>query len=308
MRLSFALLPLVALFASCGNDADLPPMISASSGNNQRADALFAQAQAAEQAGKTKKAIKLYDEIADKIALSDKAPEARFRQAKLLDESGETLDAFDAYQELIVRYQGSGLYRQAFQRQTEMAFSAADGGIKSSFLGLKSKLAANKVIEMLKKVASNAPRSTTASKASFKIAELLAGDDKIDEAVSAYRHVVVEYPSYAEAPEAQFRIGEVLLSEARDGNQDQANLDRAEDALRDYLSQFPGHRRNAEARKLLSSIGGRDLQNTFDIASFYEKKGDAASAKFYYQEVIRRSKSGALHDKAQARLSALGGQ
>ena len=307
MRSRLVLLSIAALLASCGNDSDLPPMVSAATADNGSADAIFAQAQAAEQAGKTKKAIKLYEQVADKMALSEKAPEARFRQAKLLDQSGETEDSFEAYQQLIARYQGSGLYREAFARQTEMAFSAADGGIKSSFLGLKSDLSSKKIIGMLEKVAGNAPRSGTAAKASYKIGDIYASEGRVADAVAAFRKVVVDYPTYPEAPEAQFRIGEVLLKEAREGNQDQANLDRAEEALRDYLSQFPGHRRNSEARSLLSNIGGRDLQNTFDIARFYEKKGDTSSAKFYYQEVIRRAKSGPLHDQAQARLSALGG-
>ncbi|GAA5481770.1 tetratricopeptide repeat protein [Haloferula sargassicola] len=307
MRSRLALFPIIVLLASCADDSNLPPMVSAGSSDNGRAEALFAEAQSAENAGKTKKAVKLYDEIADKIALSQKAPEARFRQAKLLDQMGETEDAFDAYQAVISRYQGSGLYREAFDRQREMAFSAADGGIKSSFLGLKSNLPSKKIIEMLQKVAANAPRSATAAKAAYKIGDIYASDGKISESVEAFRKVVIDYSNYPEAPEAQFRIGEVLLTEAREGNQDQANLDRAEEAFRDYLSQWPGHRRNAQARKLLSSIGGRDIQNTFDIAKFYEKKGDTPSAVLYYKEVVRRAKSGDLHDKAQARLSALGG-
>ena len=119
--------------------------------------------------------------------------------------------------------------------------------------------------------------------------------------------MVENYPASPEAPEAQFRIGEILLEEARDGNQDQANLARAKEAFEDYLSQFPGHKRAGEARQKISNIGGRDLQNTYEIGQFYEKKGDIGSAKYYYQEVVRKTKSGDLHDKAQARLNALGG-
>ncbi|MDB6077160.1 MAG: hypothetical protein JWO82_907, partial [Akkermansiaceae bacterium] len=43
------------------------------------------------------------------------------------------------------------------------------------------------------------------------------------------------------------------------------------------------------------------------IAQFYEGKGDSASAKFYYEEVLAKAGSGALHDQAKARLAALGG-
>ena len=57
----------------------------------------------------------------------------------------------------------------------------------------------------------------------------------------------------------------------------------------------------------MANLGGEDLQRSFDVARFYERKGDTASAKFYYEEVIRKAKSGPLHDQAKARLAALGG-
>jgi len=301
-----ALLPALLLLAACGNDSELPPMLDGEGVDQARADALFERGLAAENDGRNNKAIDRYDELADEIPLAKKAPEARFRQARLLDQGGDTLDAFEAYQQLLTRYQGSGYYQQALDAQAEMAFAAADGEIKNSFLGLKSDLSDSKVIEMLEKVAANAPRSRVASRAGLKVGDIHAERDRTADAVRAYRRVVEDYPQSPEAPEASFLIGKILLEQAEEGNQDQANLQRAEEALRDYLAQFPGHSRNDEARKLISNIGGRDLQNTYDIARFYEKKGDLGSARFYYQEVVRRAKSGELHDQAQARLAALG--
>ena len=305
--MKFAPVPALAaiLLASCGNDAELPPMIDGAGINNERAEALFEQAKEADDAGKKTRAIKLYDELADEIPLARKAPDARFRQAQLLEEQGETQKAFEAYQDLLSRYQGSGYYREALDRQAEVAFAAADGDIRNNFLGLKSKLSSGKIIGMLESVVGNAPRSRLAARAEKKIGDIHAEKEDVPKAVAAYRSVVENYPESPEAPEAQFAIGKILLDQAQDGNQDQANLDRASDAFKDYLSQFPGHSRNEEARQLISSLRGRDLQNTFDIAAFYERKGDTASARFYYQEVVRRQKAGELHDKATARLAAL---
>jgi len=307
MRHILIALPAAALLASCGSNSELPPMVGSGASDDTRADAIFAQAEAAQQSGKTKKAIGLYDELADEIPYASKAGEARYRQAQLLEQSGETLKAFDAYQDLLSQKQGSGLYQKALERQTHLAFSAADGEIKNSFFGMKSSLSTDKVVGMLTDLAGNAPRSPLAARASYKVGDLYAEQGQPSKSIAAYRSVVVNYPNSPEAPEAQFRVGEILLQEAEEGNQDQANLARAKEAFEDYLSQFPGHKRNGEARQLISSIGGRDIQNTYDIASFYEKKGNITSAKFYYQEVVRRAKSGELHDKAQARLNALNG-
>lgn len=299
--------PLLAalLLVGCGDD-ELPPMVNEGLPDNARAEELFQRAREAEDAGRTGRAIKIYDEIGDEIPLAKRAPEARFRQAKLLEQDDETIKAFDAYQQLLARYQGSGYYREALARQSEVAFAAADGEIRNNFFGLRSRLSHDKVAGMLSKVASNAPRSRLAARAETKIADLQVERRETDKAVRTYRGVVENYPNTPEAPEAAFAIGKALLDQARRGNQDQANLDRAEAALRDYLAQYPGHKRNSEARKLLKNIGSRDLQNSYDIAVFYEEKGQLSSARFYYEDVIQRAGSGRLHDKARARLDALG--
>jgi outer membrane protein assembly factor BamD (BamD/ComL family) len=310
MRLPQLVLPALAvLLASCGKDADLPPLVGSTAPNNERADALYNEAKSAEGSGKRDKAIKLYDKIADEMPLSQRAPEARFHQGELLEQEGKIRESFDAYQEFLTRYNGSGLYEKALTRQAAMAQSAADGQVKTSFLGLKASISNDKIVEMLGKVRANAPRSPTASKAQFTVGEVWQSQGNTTgatKAIAAYRELVIEYPDSKEAPEAQFRIGKILLEEAKRGNQDQANLDRAREAFQDYTRQYPGHSRNAEARQLMSNIGGQDIQRSFDIAEFYEKKGDKASAKFYYEEVVNKTKYGTLHDKAKARLATLG--
>jgi len=158
-------------------------------------------------------------------------------------------------------------------------------------------------------VRANAPRSASASKAQFTIGEVWESQGNSSgatKAIAAYKELVVEFPDSKEAPEAQFRIGKILLEEARRGNQDQANLDRAKEALQDYVRQYPGHGKNSEARQLISNIGGQDIERSYEIAQFYERKGDVGSARFYYEEVVSKAKSGAIHDKAKARLAALG--
>ncbi len=312
MRFPRLVLPaaLAVLLASCGDDADLPPLVGNSAPNNERAEALFGEAQSAEGAGKRDKAIKLYDTIGDEMPLSKRAPEARFRQGELLEQAGQVPKAFDAYQELISRYNNSGLYEKAINRQASMAQSAADGQVKTSFLGLKTSISNDRITAMLEKVRDNAPRSPQASKAQFTIGELWESEGNSSgsgKAISAYRKLVIDYPDSREAPEGQFRIGKILLDEARRGNQDQANLDRARESLQDYLRQYPGHAKNGEARQLMSNLGGEDLQRSYNVAEFYERKGDTGSARFYYEEVVRKSKSGDLHDKAKSRLAALGG-
>ncbi len=302
---------LAVILASCGGEKNEIPLIGKAEVNNDRASALYAEAQAADKEGKRGKAIKLYDKLADDMPTSiPYASDARFRQGELLEQDGDIQKSFAAYQDFISRYNNSNKYQTALNRQAAMAQSAADGHVKTSFLGLKASISDEKITDMLAKVRQNAPSSPTASQAQFSIGQVWESRNSAataTKATAAYRELVVEYPDSKEAPEGQFRIGKILLDQAKQGNQDQANLDRAKQALQDYVRQYPNHHRVGEAKQLIANIGGQDIERSYDIAQFYERKGDIGSAKFYYEEVMRQAKSGGTYDKAKARLAALGG-
>ncbi len=304
-----SLLPVVvcvALAASCGGDDDMIKLASNTQPTSLAGEALYTKAKAADDAGKTSSAIKQYDKMANKYPYSPSAAQARFRQAELLEQQGDIQKSFEAYEKFISRYQSSELYSKALEREARIAQSAADGDVKLSFAGLKTRLSIEKTVEMLDSVRDNAPRSNTSAKAQFTIGELYQGQKDPKKAIEAYRKLVSDQPESSYAPEALFRIGLVLMEEADRGNRNQATLELSKEAFSDYLIQYPGHSRNAEARKLSGQIVGREINRTLDIAEFYDKSGKTESAKIYYREVLKQAASGNAHDKAKSRLKALG--
>lgn len=311
MRIKFGILAALVcapLFLnSCGTSKDAMPLMGSNTTElNEKGEALFQKAKAQDEAGRTAGAIRNYDRVATRHPFAPSAPQARFRQAELLQQRGDVVKAFDAYQQYIERFSGSGLYATALSRQAEMAQSAADGEVRSGFLGLRTKLSLDRTVKMLESIRDNAPQSRTASKAQFTVGQLYESRKKPAEAVAAYRRLVRDQPDAPEAPEALFRVGEILLAQADSGNRNQATLDLAREAFNDYLIQYPRHAKNAEARKRVSEIRQRNLQRTYETAAFYERTGQIEAAKVYYREVVRDAKSGELHDQARARLRALG--
>jgi outer membrane protein assembly factor BamD (BamD/ComL family) len=290
---------------SCGS-TEGPILAGNTQASASAGEALYQEAKQADDAGKTSQAIKLYEKTATNHPFAKSAAEARFRQAQLLEQNGEIQKAFDAYDKFLEHFPGSNLYSSALSRQASMAQSAAEGDVKSSFLGLKTKLSLEKTVAMLETVISHAPKSRTAAKARFTMGELYQAKKKSREAIATYRKLVSEQPESAEAPEALFRVGVIYIEEADRGNQNQSNLDLSREAFTDYLIQYPGHSRNAEARKLISNLSGREVQRSFDVAEFYLKTGILESAKVYYRDVVKRTSHGELHDAAKARLKELG--
>lgn len=296
----------VALSVSCSNDDDVIKLAGNTQAASAEGEVLYSKAKAADDAGKSSSAIKQYGKMADKYPFAPSAAQARFRQAELLEQKGDIQKSFDAYQKFLKRYQSSGLYAKALERQARMAQSAADGDVRSSFVGLKTRLSIEKTVGMLAAVRDNAPRSETSAKAQFTIGELYQGKKDSKDAIEAFRKLVSDQPESSYAPEALFRVGVVLMEEADRGNRNQATLELSREAFSDYLLQYPGHSKNAEARRMSGDIGGREINRSLEIAEFYDQSGQTESAKIYYREVLKRAGSGDAHDKAKSRLKALG--
>jgi len=314
LKTAISLLPislsatLVTLSSSCSTDVDQP---LAANGrvqgmDSQNAVSYFAQAKGHQNSGQTNAAIRAYQTVANKYPLSAQAPEARFQEASLFYAQGELLDSFDAYQKFIDKYNSSSLYSAAIQKQSEVALAAAKGDIKHNFIGLKSKLAGKSVEKMLTKVRDNAPYSKQASKAQFAIGTVWQDRGDTDKAIVGYLGVQERYPSSSLTPEALYRTGSILMNQAAKGNRNKASLDSARNVFLDLQQQYPTHPRAKDAKAKLVALSKSDMQRSFDIAEFYQQKGQNASAAFYYREVLRMSPTGSLREKAQRRLSEIG--
>jgi len=294
------------LLASCGADPDALILAGNTQTVSNEGEAAYQKAKQADDAGKTGRAIKLYDQTSTRFPFAPSAAQARFRQAQLLEQQGKIEAAFDAYGQYLERFPGSGLYASALNRQAAMAQAAAAGKVKSSFLGIKTTLSLDKTVAMLGQVRDHAPKSALAAQAQFTIGSLYQSKHKSKEAIDAYRQLVRDQPTSPDAPEALFRVGLIMIEDAERGNQNQANVDLARETFNDYLIQYPGHSRNAEARKLIGGLDHRDLQRSLEIAEFYMKTRKPESAKVYYRDIVKRSSAGPQYAAAKARLKELG--
>lgn len=303
----FLLLPIVSLFSSC-SDLETPnAQLASEVGKNlPKAQELHYKGDEAEKKGDLGDAAKYYDLLSIRYPSYDKAPELNYKAAQYWESENKPVNAFDSYQNYIQKFRNGVNYQSALDRQSGIAYSAAKGGLNKKFLGLKQEPQYSDVVEMLVKVSENAPASDIAARALFAVGTYSESKKKNNEAVAAYFKVVDTYPTHSLAPEATYRAGKALSGYTEEGNQNSSNLNRARTTLEDLIQQYPGTTQARDARNLLSQISGTDAQRTFDIASFYEKKGKISSAKYYFQEVVNKAGEGSeLSNKAQQRINAL---
>lgn len=300
-------------FVSCGGDAEVtgPQLASKTHASEGKAQGYYNLAVASEKAGKLGKAARNYRIVTSKYPLSPIAGDAAYRQAKILENQGELLESFDAYDNLLQKYPASSNYAEAIKCQERIAHQVADGHITSSFIGIKSRIDVAKTSNMLSKVRDNAPQAPSADRAQFAIGNLqqTRGDKQGSaRAIAAYEQLVRDYPDSKFGPEAQYRVGVILLNQAKDGNQDTANLDRAEKAFQEVIDRYPSSGRAKEAKTQIAQLHAGDTQRSYDVAEFYRKKGQNASALFYYRETLNSTDNADVCSKAQSWISRLTSQ
>jgi len=302
------LIPTFLGLISCGSidertNAQLASEINT---NTPKAEQLYQKGKLAEEKGDIKEAAEKYDELAIRFPSYDGAAELNHKAASYWEKLSKPEQAFASYQNYIQTFRNGRNYSSALERQSNIAFTAAKGGLTKRFLGMKSEPDYDKVVEFLDKVRDNAPASDLATRAQFAIGTYSEGKEKSSEAVEAFFKVVDAYPNHSLAPEATFRAGKVLSGYTEKGNQNSSNLNRARRTLEDLIQQYPDSAQASQARTLLSEISSTDVKRTLDIAEFYEKKGKVESAKYYYQEVMNKAPAGSeLHNDAQDRLNSL---
>ena len=303
-------LGLIAL-VSCGANSRGIPKTAGTRGNTSTSAStaalnLLNQGRTYQNTGKTRKALATYAAVNKKYPHSPSSGTASFAKAQILDSRGDLFDAFDAYQEIVSKHQGSSHYRVAVKRQEEIAHSAADGVIRNNFLGLKTKISTNRIETMLNTVRDNAPQAPSAAKAQYTVGKLWQEQGSAAKSIAAYKKVDLNYGSTGYAPEALYQTGEILVLKSEHGNQNKANVNLARNVYEEVLQRFPSHKRAADSRKRLNLLGNQDIQRSYNVAEFYRTKGQNSSAIFYYREVLRKTKSGDLYNKAKQRMAELG--
>jgi outer membrane protein assembly factor BamD (BamD/ComL family) len=297
---------------SCGGEVESARLASESRASEKTAQGIYNEAVAAEKAGKLGKATKLYERIVLRHPLCPTAPDSAFRWGKLLERDREPLEAFEAYDAILVKYPASPRYAEAMKRQEVIATQVAEGHITKSLIGFKTPIELKKSAEMLAKVRQNAPRAPSAEKAQYTIGRIYQsrGKGTLDtvRAISAFKELTRDFPDSKYAPDAQYRIGEILLAESRKGNQDRANLDRSKRAFEDVVIRYPNSKQAKLAKAQIAKLASGDIQRSFEIAEFYRKKGQTPSALFYYREAANRSKPGPIRTSAQSWIKKLSAQ
>jgi outer membrane protein assembly factor BamD len=271
------------------------------------ADEMFAQAEAAEQAGDRGRAIKIYKRLVKRHPHSNHSAEATFRAGRLTEAEGDLLKAASIYRGLMETYPQTPHFAEAIESQFRIG-EVLLAKKKKKVLGVPISSTMDDAVEIFAAIVRSAPYGRYTARAQFDIGRARENQGSADLAIEAYQSVVEKFPNDPLAIDAQYQIGYIWFSAARAGTYDPDAAEHARVAFQDFLFRFPKSEKAPQARENIAFLEHRLTKGSLQIAQFYDKEKHYRAAVLYYNEVIRQQPGSSESEIAKKRIDQLRAQ
>ena len=246
-----------------------------------------------------KKLIKFYPR-------SKEAPEAQYYLGRIQEELNKPFEAFKAYQVVIDKYPFSERAGEIVEIEYGIGNQILQGRSKKgkwaeAFLG-----GDDRVITVFRTVIKNAPYGKYAAISQYTIGIYLKEKALYDEARDEFEKTMNDYPNSEWAKAAQFQIA--MADTKRSGNvqHEQKTTQLAIDGFKEFVKSHPESELTSEAKEQMAHLRGKEAENTFLIAKFYEKQKNFRAARVYYKDIINKYADTNWCAKALMRLKVIG--
>lgn len=253
------------------------------------------------EAGDYKRALAEFKKIIKYYERSESASEAQYYIGRCYEELANPYAAFEAYQKVIDNYPFTQRVDEVIKRQFDIGESLYKGQ-KSKFLGIAVKLMPEQIIEVYKKVVSNAPYSNYAPQAQFRIGELYKRLEFYAEAREAFQKIVDDYPDSDIAGEAKFQVALCASSASGKSGYDQQLTTQAIKEFEEFAREHPDSELVKNAQKEKRQLIDKEAASYFKTARFYERLGRYNSACIYYNKILKDYQDSSVAPQALERL------
>ena len=265
---------------------------------------LFDIGKNAEKDNNPRRAIRAYRQLVRKYPKDALAGGSAFRAAVLLENTHEFLEAATAYRVVVINYPTSPHFNEAIEGQFRIGEMYL-AGKKLKLLGIPLATSMDRAVDIFASIIRTAPYGKYTARAQFDIGLAREKQGANDAAIQAYQAVIDKFPNDPAASDAQYQIGYIWLTAAKEGTRDIAATNNARVAFQDYLFRYPNTEKAAQARANLQLLEHKTTNSSYDVAKFYDKQKAYRAAVIYYNEVIRQQPGSAESEKAKKRIEEL---
>ena len=106
------------------------------------------------------------------------------------------------------------------------------------------------------------------------------------EARDEFEKLVNDYSESEWTKAAKYQIALADAARSSGAEYDQKVTQSAVDEFEEFVEQYPEAKLSDNAKDKISELRGKEAENSYNIAAFYEKRKQYKSAKIYYQIVV----------------------
>jgi len=252
-----------------------------------------------------KEAIREFKKLIKHYPRAREAPEAQYYTGICLEEQGKIYDAFKSYQVVIDKYPFSERSGEIVDRQYEIGLTLLEGlsnrgKIRDSLSG-----ANYNVIDVFRKVISNAPYGKKAAPSQYKIGLYLLEKELYQEARDEFEKVMNDYPDSKWSKAAKYQIAVTDSNRSTKAQYDQKVTQSAVEEFEDFVFENPDAELTQEAKVQIQALREKEAENSFLVARYYEKRKQYDAAKIYYQTVVDEYRNTTWSKKALLKIQEL---
>ncbi len=234
---------------------------------------------------------------------SFEASEAQFYLGVIEEREHRLYEAFLAYQKVIDKYPFSERIQEVIQREYRIA-EAFLAGKTRRLMGVDLPVE-NPAIEIFRKVVKNSTYGPLAPNAQYKLGLVLMSLARFYEAEEEFQKVISNYPGSEWVDAARFQIASCKAALSKGADYDHEATSHAKEMFEEFVKQHPDAALSKEAEKNIQTLNEREAKSNFDIAFFYEKQKVYPAAKIYYNIVTDRYPQTTWAAKSKERLKNL---
>ncbi len=237
---------------------------------------------------------------------SHEAPEAQYYIGRSYEELADYYPAFEQYRKTIQTYPSSARFDEILERMYQIG-NLFLSGRKRRLLGTAAIIPArDKAVEVFQAIVEDGPFSQYGELAQYKLglAHLALGE--YEQAVSAFEQLIDHYPQSSLVDDARFQLAQASLKGTFQPSYDQHPTDQAIDQLNHFVTENPSSDLSPEAIERLRTLREQRAAHEFEVAQFYERRKQWASARLYYETIVDKFAETTWAPKAASRLQILG--
>lgn len=231
------------------------------------------------------------------------AADAQFYIGECLEKMDKLYDAYLAYQKVIDKYAFNTRVDEILERQFKIAETLTS--TKDKILGIDFPQYYN-AITIYRKIIENAPYNAKfAPLSQYKIGLILKSISDFDEAKKEFEKVISSYPESEWAEAAKFQVAQSASLASLKSDYDQELTKDAKERFQEFLQKHPDAELSQQAQEQIQSLTEKEAEKDFSVGQFYEKQMAYASAKIYYEDVIKKYPNSVWAQKSLERLHIL---